>query len=162
MPLNPAGLQTALLEMSVTNMPPNGTAMADRIADAYRQYALPAMAGAFALTTPGPGSAAMQQTLGAALSLMPGNPATVAQGYVAMLVAYWTGAVFTATPAPGVAAPPVGSPALLAAVTSLLSLKNPAEVYAATLATALHTCTLTVLVTFPQTPPTPPVILPVV
>lgn len=162
MPLNPAPLQDAILRLSTTEKPGSPLEAAQKLASAYEQYCLGATAAGFPLTTPGPGRAAMEQALALAFQMQPGMPPVVAQGYGAMVTLFWSAAVFTAAPFPGVAAPPVAVPALIGNMTGLLAAPNPAEVYAALAAVALDACTRSVLVTLPQVPPAPPLIVPVV
>jgi hypothetical protein len=160
-PLNPLILQDALYRLSTTDKPPDAFTAAARIASAYREYAAGGVALGFPLLLPGPAAVTMDAALGAAFSTLPGVPPTVAAGFVTMVTAFWSGATFAAAP-PGVAAPPTGVAVLQAALTALLVVPNPAIVYATTVATALDVCTRTVLVTFPQPPPAPPLVGPVV
>ena len=164
MPLNPAQLQTEILKLSTTNKPQNAAEAANKIAAAYEQYTLTAVAAGFPLLAPGPGRAGMASGLIGAFSTLPGAPPLVAQGFFAMVNLYWLGATFAAVPFPGiVAAPPAGASALIPTLSGLLANPlNPAELYAAQLALALDAATRTVLVTLPQPPPAPPLIVPVV
>jgi len=157
--LLPLPMQSQFLTMATTARPQSPSEAANKIASIYESYASLGMAGgAFPLIAPGPGRAAMATPLAAAFSIKPGVPATVAQALGAMVVAYWSGATF-ATPAPGVAAPPVAVPALIAGVTALLAVpNNPAPVFASQLALLLDACTRTVLVTFALPPFTLPVV----
>lgn len=162
MPLNPLQLQNALLRLSTTERPVSGTEAALKLAQAYQQYAAAGSALGFPLATGGPGMAGMAAGLISAFNISPGAPPLVAQGFASMLAAFWGGAVFTGVPFPGIAAPPVATPALLASLTALLSNPaNTAPVYAAQMAAALDACTRTVLVSFPQVPPAPPLVGPV-
>ena len=161
MPLDPSILHNALLKLSTTDKPPDPFTAAVRIASAYREYAGAALAGGFPLATPGTGAATMDLALGSAFAVLPGAPPVVAAGFVSMITLFWTGATFTALPSPGIAAPPIGGPVLLAALSALLVVPSIAEVYATSVATALHAATLTTSVTFPQ-PSGPPLIVPVV
>lgn len=162
MPLNPAPLQDALRQLSTTGKPADANTAAQKIAQAYQQYAMGATAGGFPLATGGPGMATMQAPLAAALSILPGTAPLVAQGFATMVLSFWGGAVFTAVPFPGIAAPPVATPALIAALTPLFSVpNNPVDLYAAQVAAALDACTRSVLVTIPQVPPAPPLVVPV-
>ena len=161
MALDPSILYNALLKLSTTDKPPDPFTAASRIASAYREYAAAGQSLGFPLGLPGPGVAAMDGALGLAFSALPGIPPVVAAGYAAMLTAFWTGAIFTALPFPGVAAPPPGLIVLVPAVSTLLLIPNPAEVHALTVSTALHVATMTTLVTFPQ-PSGPPLVGPVV
>lgn len=161
MPLDPSVLFNALLKLSTTDKPPDAFTAASRVASAYREYAAAASSLGFPLVTPGPGVVTMDVALGSAFAVLPGAPPVVAAGFVSMITLYWTGAIFAGVPLPGVAAPPVLTPAMLPILTALLVVPNPAEVYATAVATALHTATLSTLVTFPQ-PSGPPIIGPVV
>lgn len=162
MPLIVAKLQSDILKIVTTDKPPSGSDAADAFASAYASYAGQGMSAGFPLQTPGPGRAAMAAPLIAAFSMQPGAPPVVAQSFGALVTAYWGAAIFTGVPFPGIAAPPVGVPALIPLVTALLANpNNPADVFAAQLAAALDVCTKTVLVTFPQPPPAPPIIAPV-
>lgn len=161
MALDPTILQNALLQLSTTAKPPDPFTAASRIASAYREYALAGTALGMPLVLPGPGVVTMDLALGSAFAVLPGAPPVVAAGFVSMITLYWTGAIFAGVPLPGVAAPPVLAPAMLPILTALLVVPNPAEVYATAVATALHTATLSTLVTFPQ-PSGPPIIGPVV
>lgn len=162
MPLNPAQLQDALLRLSTTEKPGSPFEAAQKIAAAYEQYCLGATAAGFPLAIPGPGRATMEAALALAFQMQPGMPPVVAQGYGAMVTLFWGAAVFAAAPFPGVAAPPVAVPALVGSLTGLFVTQNPAELYASLTATALDACTRSVLVTLPQPPPAPPLIVPVV
>lgn len=162
MALVSAQLQAAFLRFSTTQKPGSASEAANNIASAYEQYALTGMAGAFPLVSPGPGRAAMAGPLIAAFSMSPGVPATVAAAYAAMLTSFWGAAQFVGPSGPGIAAPPVGVGVLIPLVTTiLLNTNNTAASYASQMATALDTCTKTVLVTFVLPPPAPPLILPV-
>lgn len=162
MPLIPAPLQNALLQMTTTSRPQSASEAADRIATAYEAYTLTALAGGIPLTAPGPGRAAMSQALTAAFSTKPGLPPVVAQGFATMVTSYWVGATFILPPASGVVVtPPPGIAALVPTLSALFANPaNPAEVFAAQVALALDVCTRTVLVTL-TVPPAPPVIVPV-
>ncbi len=164
MPLIVAKLQSDILKLSTTDKPASGTDAANALASAYEGYASQALAAGFPLATPGPGRAGMAAALISALNVKPGAPPLVAQGFLTMVTLYWQGAIFSAVPFPGfVPAPPAGAAALVPAISALLSnVQNPAEVYAAQLAAALDAATRTVLVTLPQPPPAPPLIVPVV
>lgn len=162
MPLNPAILYDALYKLSTSDKPPDALTAASKIAAAYRDYAGQGLALGMPLVAPGPAVATMDLSLGAAFSVLPGLPPVVAAGYGAMVTAYWAGATFSPSPLPGIAAPPIAVPALIATLSALLVVPNPAEVHALSVATALDVCTRTVLVTFPQPPPAPPLISPVV
>lgn len=163
MPLNPASLQSAFKRLSTTEKPPDPNTAALKIAQAYQQYTLQGLAGGFPIVSGGPGMATMHLPLVAAFSVLPGAPPMIAQAYVAMVTAYWAGAVVPALPFPGIAAPPAGVAALQAALLPIFSVpNNPVDLYALQVATALDVCTRTVLVTFPQPPPAPPLIFPVV
>lgn len=149
--LNPASMQSALLRLSQTARPSDPATAAREFVSAYQSYAAAGQAAGFPLATPGPGAAAMSAPLIAAYSMPLGTPPVVAQAVVAAVVAYWSGAVFAGG---GIAAPPVAAPALLSGVSGLLAAgNNPAEVYAAQMATLLDACTRSVLVTFPGPPP---------
>lgn len=162
MPLNPTVLYDALLALSTTDKPPDPFTAASKIAAAYRDYAGQGLALGMSLVAPGPGVATMDASLGSAFSVLPGLPPVVAAGYGVMVTAYWAGATFSPSPLPGIAAPPIALPALIATLSALLAVPNTAELHAASVATALDVCTRTVLVTFPQPPPAPPIISPVV
>lgn len=162
MPLDPSILYNALYALSTTDKPPDSFTAASKIASAYRDYAMGGQALGMPLVAPGPGVASMDASLGAAFSVMPGLPPVVAAGYGAMVTAFWAGAIFAPSPLPGIAAPPIAVPALIATLSALLVVPNPAELHAMSVATALDVCTRTVLVTFPQPPPAPPLIGPVV
>lgn len=162
MPLIVAKLQSDILKLSTSDKPASGTDAANAIASAYESYASQGIAAGFPLIAPGPGRATMAAALIAALNTKPGAPPVVAQGFAAMVTLFWSAAQFVSPIPPGIAAPPAGVGALVPAVTGLLSNSaNPAEVYAAQLAAALDACTRTVLVTLPQPPPAPPLIVPV-
>lgn len=161
MPLDPTILHDALLELSTTDKPPDPFTAANRIASAYREYAAAGVSLGFPLATPGPGVVTMDLALGSAFAVLPGAPPVVAAGFGSMIALFWTGAIFAGVPLPGVAAPPPGIAVLIPTLTALLVVPNPAEVYATAVATALHTATLTTLVTFPQ-PSGPPIVGPVV
>ena len=161
MALVSASLQAAFLRFSTTQKPGSPTEAANNIASAYEQYALTATAGPGMLVSPGPARAAMAQPLAAAFSMSPGVPATVAAAYAAMLTSFWGAATFVG-PGPGIAAPPIGVGVLIPLVTTiLLNTNNTAASYAQQMATALDTCTKTVLVTYTLPPPAPPIIAPV-
>ena len=161
MPLDPSVLFNALLKLSTTDKPPDAFTAASRVASAYREYAAAASSLGFPLVTPGPGVVTMDVALGSAFAVLPGAPPVVAAGFGSMVALFWTGAIFAGVPLPGVAAPPPGIAVLIPTLTALLVVPNPAEVYAVSVATALHAATLTTLVTFPQ-PSGPPIIGPVV
>lgn len=162
MALNPGILYDALYRLSTTEKPPDPFTAASKIASAYRDYAMGGQALGMPLVAPGPGVASMDASLGAAFSVMPGLPPVVAAGYATMVLSYWAGAAFAPMPLPGIAAPPIATPALIATLSALLVAPNTAETHALAVSTALHVCTLTTLVTFPQPPPAPPLIGPVV
>lgn len=162
MPLNPVPLQDAILRLSTTERPSSPFEAAQKLASAYEQYCLGATAAGFPLLAPGPGRATMEQALALAFQMQPGMPPVVAQGFGAMVTLFWSAATFAAAPFPGIAAPPVAAPVLIGTMTGLLTVPNPAEVYAALTAAALDACTRSVLVTLPQVPPAPPLIVPVV
>lgn len=161
MPLNPLQLQADLYRLTTVEKPPDPVTAAVKISSAYASYASQAIAGGFPLITPGPGSVTMSLALGSAFSTLPGLPPVVAAGFGSMLTLFWTGATFGAPVPPGIAAPPVGVPVLIGTLTTLFSVPNTAETYALSLATALDLCTRTVLVTLPQPPPAPPIVVPV-
>ncbi len=155
MPLNPSVLQNALLKLSTTGKPPDPFTAANRIASAYREYAKAGTALGMPLVLPGPGEVTMDLALGSAFAVLPGAPPVVAAGFASMLTAYWTLATFAPFPAPGIAAPPTGLVVMTPILSALLVVPNPAEVYAAAVAAALHAATITTLVTFIQ-PSGPP------
>lgn len=155
MALDPSILHDALLQLSTTAKPPDPFTAASRIASAYREYALAGTALGMPLVLPGPGVVTMDLALGSAFSVLPGAPPVVAAGFASMLTAYWTLATFAPFPAPGIAAPPTGLVVMTPILSALLVVPNPAEVYAAAVAAALHAATITTLVTFIQ-PSGPP------
>lgn len=161
MPLNPVQLQADLYRIATVEKPPDPFTAALKISAAYSSYAAQGIAGGFPFLAPGPGAATMSLSLGSAFSVLPGLPPVVASGFATMLTLFWTGATFVSTVPPGIAAPPIGLPALIPTLTALFSVPNTAETYALTLATTLDVCTRTVLVTLPQPPPAPPIVAPV-
>lgn len=160
MPLVAATLEADILQLS-RNYPPDAATAANMLVAAFQKYASQAIAAGFPLLSPGPGAAAMATPLIAAYSVKPGLPPVIAQALVAMVTAFWSGALFAFTPAPGIAAPPAAAPALLGVVSGLLASSNPAEVYAKNLATALDACSRSVIVTFVPPPPAVPFPAPV-
>jgi hypothetical protein len=162
MPLNPETLRSFFYRLSTTEKPSGPAEAAQRIALAYTEYASGAIAAGFPFLAPGPASPTMTAALAAALSMRPGVAPTVAAGYASMVTGFWGGATFVFAPAPGIAAPPVGVGALVAALSGIFSIpNNPAEIYAAQVSLALDACTRTTLVTFVPPLPASPFVSPV-
>lgn len=144
MPLVPAVLQAELYRALSPPYPSDGYVASDRLAKAYDVYASTALAGAYPFTPTGAESGRFVAALAPVLSVTPNTGPAVAASISAAVTAYWTGALFGA----GVAAPPLGAPVLLSALTATLSLpSNTTESLVAQLASALDACTRTVVVT---------------
>lgn len=149
MPLVPESLQQNLLNLR--NIPqPDRLSAGHSFVNAYDQYALQATASGAPLTYTG---TEKERLFGALLPVFVspvGEPASFAAALAAGITAYWTGALFGI----GVAAPPAGATALQAALLPILANQyNTTESWAAQTAALLDTCTRTVLVTFPGSPP---------
>jgi hypothetical protein len=160
-PLNPASLKQALSSLGQRGSNPSSRVDgAKKFAEAYDSYAKTAVALALGVpfTRTGAETAKMLGPLIPAFLPPTGNPVAVANALAAGVTAYWTGAVFGT----GIAAPPTGGPALAAALqVLLLNPQNPLDLAMGQIAAALDGCTRTVLVTFVQPPPAPPIITPI-
>jgi hypothetical protein len=161
MPLNPAALKQSLTKLGQKGSTPASRADgAKKFAEAYDSYAKTATALALGVpfTPTGAETAKMLPALIPAFAAPTGNPAVVANAFGAAVTAYWTGAVFGT----GIAAPPTGVAALVPALqTLLLNPQNPLDLAMGQIASALDACTRTVLVTFVQPPPAPPIVSPI-
>lgn len=158
MPLIAASMEAGFLSLS-RNKPQDRPTVARKwaeIYDSYAQAALTANGGKFLFT--GSEKSKLEGLLLPAVMLPMGVPATLAAAWVAGLTAYWGGPPVTTTPAPipvapftvpGISAPPIGAPALLAGLTALyLTPSSTESVFAQSHAQLLDACTRTVLVTF--------------
>lgn len=126
--------------------PTSPTDAGARMAKAYADYAADAMFGANTPTLTGRESA-LASTLGTSLAV-PGLPATHAAAWGLGLAAFWAAVPVAGPVQAGVTAPPTGAAALVASLTTLFAnLANTTDTAAGGLATALDTCTKTVLAT---------------
>ena len=137
--------------------PASAQAAANALAAAYHSYCSGAQFGASLPTLTTAQRDAMAATLAAALTV-PGLPATAAGAYGTALTAYWTSIPVAGGSGTGVTTPPTGTAAMVGALTAcFLNLANTKGSAAASIATALDTCTRTVIatLTLPPGPPTP-------
>ena len=163
MPLIVTDLQSGLKDLFADNSNKDKTKAdaANEFYEVFQSYAKKGLAGAFPLKAPGPAASTFPSLLTVAFNA--GLAPAVAQAISAGVVAYWSAALFEFTPAPGIAAPPIAAPALIGAATgTLLNTQNTADLCALQLATAIDLCCRSVLVTFINPPPAPPLVLPVV
>lgn len=124
-----------------------------KLAKAYYDYAGAALFGVCVPTLTGR-DAALGTTLGGSLTV-PGLPATHAAAWGTGLTAFWTGVAVAGPGVAGATAPPTGAAALVAALTTLFAnLANTPDTAAGGLATALDTCTKTVIATVAPPPGT--------
>ena len=133
--------------------------LAKKWAAAYDSYASLAITGNGGSVIAAGKKSALESVLLATLSTPIGIPAAVAAAWGSGLLAYWGGTPFTpgAVPnppftLPGVAAPPTGIAALIPVLTALYLAKNSEDDFADQQATALDTCTKTVIVLFGAVP----------
>ena len=172
--LNPSNLKNALLSLN-DNPPASRVEAAQAFCSAYDDYAQGGQAiglgGPVSMFVPpaatrSPNYYKMVPLLIPAFVVPTGTPNSFLSALTAGVTAYWGGALFQ-DKAPvagriGIAAPPVAIGALQPSLLPLLSNpQNPANLAATLLAQALDACTRSVLVTFVQVPPVPPIISPV-
>lgn len=158
MPLVKAGMKSDFLALH-KNKPKDRATVAQKWAAAYDKYASMAMTGNGGSVIAAGKKSALEGILMGVLTIPVGVPATVAAAWGLGLTAYWGGTPFTpgAVPnppfmLPGVAAPPIGVPALIAALTAIYLKEDSEDSFADAQATALDTCTKTVLVVFGPLP----------
>jgi hypothetical protein len=139
--------------------PKDRAKVASKWAEAYDSYASQAITGNGGSFIPTGKKSALEGILLGVLSIPVGVPATVAAAWGMGLLAYWGGTPFTPGVVPnppftlpGVAAPPIGIAALIAALTPLYAAHQSESEFADSQATALDTCTKTVLVLFGPLP----------
>lgn len=154
MPLIKASMKSEFLRL-FNEKPKNRSELAQKWATIYDSYASQAITGNGGSVIPVGKKQALQATLTAVLQTPIGVPAVVAAAWGAGLLAYWGGTPFTpgAVPnppftLPGVATPPAGAAALIAALTAIYLKTDSADGFADAQATALDACTKTVLVAF--------------
>lgn len=135
--------------------PKDRAELADKWATAYDSYASLALTGNGGSVIAAGKKQALQGILTATLQTPIGVPAAVAAAWGSGLLAYWGGTPFTpgAVPnppftLPGVAIPPTGIGALIPALTAIYSKTDSEDGFADAQATALDTCTKTVMVAF--------------
>jgi hypothetical protein len=133
--------------------------VAQKWAAAYDSYASAASTSNGGTIIPAGRKSALEGVLMGALSTPIGVPAVVAAGWAAGMLAYWGGTPFTpgAVPnppftLPGVATPPVGTGALVAALTAIYLRTDSADGFAEAHSVALDACTKTVVVLFGAVP----------
>jgi hypothetical protein len=158
MPLVKASMKSDFRALFDTK-PKDRSELADKWATAYDSYASLAITGNGGSVIAAGKKSALQGILMGVLSTPVGVPAAVAAAWGTGLLAYWGGTPFTpgAVPnppftLPGVAAPPLGISALIPALTALYSTSNSEDDFADQQATALDTCTKTVIVLFGAVP----------
>lgn len=158
MPLVKSGM-TSDFRAIFDSKPKNRAELAQKWAAAYDGYASQASTGNGGSIIAAGKKSALEGVLLATLSTPIGVPAAVAAAWGSGMLAYWGGTPFTpgAVPnppftLPGVAAPPLGIAALIAALTAIYSKTDSEDGFADAQATALDTCTKTVLVVFGPLP----------
>lgn len=158
MPLVKASMKSDFRKL-FDSKPKDRQELADKWATAYDSYASLAITGNGGSVIAAGKKSALQAALLSVLSIPIGVPAAVAAAWGTGLLAYWGGTPFTpgAVPnppftLPGVAAPPIGISALIPALTAIYLAKNSEDDFADQQATALDTCTKTVLVMFGAVP----------
>lgn len=154
MPLVMVSMQAAFRQLFETK-PRDRFELADKWSTIYDSYASQALTANGGVVIAAGKKQAMQGVLIATLQIPIGVPAAVAAAWGAGVTAYWGGTPFTpgAVPnppfvLPGVATPPAGTPALIAALTAIYLKTDSADGFAAAQASALDACTRTVLVAF--------------
>ena len=158
MPLVKAPMKQAF-EALQKDKPKDRAKVAAKWAEAYDSYASQAITGNGGSFIPTGKKSALEGILLGVLTIPVGIPATVAAAWGMGLLAYWGGNPFSpgAVPnppfmLPGVAAPPIGIPAMIAALTARYAGHQSESDFADQQATALDTCTKTVLVVFGPLP----------
>lgn len=169
-----SNLKNALLSLS-DNPPASRAEAAQAFCGAYDDYAMQGQAiglgGPVSMFVPpaatrSPNYYKMVPLLIPAFVIPTGTPMSFLSALTSGLIAYWGGALFQ-DKAPvvgriGIAAPPLAIGVLQPSLLPVLSNpQNPANLAATVLAQALDACTRSVLVTYVQVPPVPPIISPV-
>lgn len=154
MPLVKAGMKSDFRAL-FDSKPKDRAELAKKWAAAYDSYAQSAATGNGGSVIAAGKKSALEATLLGTLSTPVGVPAAVAAAWGTGLLAYWGGTPFTPGSVPnppftlpGVAIPPTGIGALIPALTALYSAENSEDDFADKQATALDTCTKTVMVAF--------------
>ena len=161
MPLVVAKLSKSLQDV-FNSEPSNGIIAAQKLAQAYQDYANSAMAPPGKPIFTGAEVLALSGALAGALSdPLTGSAAKIANGWMTGLNAFWLAppVPFVGGPASGVSTVITGIGSVVPSLTAIFSnIKNTTAMAAQQIATVLDTVTKTVLVTYatPTTPSPPP------
>jgi len=161
MPVVVRQLASSLLQV-MRSLEENAAVNAKKWADAYTDYAKPAIAGPAIPQWIGNESQKMSPVLQTAMKTPVPNPSAFATALATGVEAFWLlpPVIFTPPGGAGAVTAFPGKPALIAGLTAVLSAPQPEQAAAESIAAQLDIATKTVLVTY-TIPPNPPVIAPV-